>query len=150
MENRNGLVVDADLTLATGLAEREATLAMLDRRKVKSRRITLGADKAYDVQAFVGDLRTRKVTPHIAINGSVSKTGKVRKTAIDRRTTHHPGYGVSQRCRKRIEEVFGWIKEQAGFAKVKVRGRAKVAAVFGFAIVAYNLVRLPKLLAQTA
>ena len=80
---------------------------MLDRRKAKSRRITLASDTAYNVEAFVGSLRTRKVTPHIAINGSVSKTGKVRKTAIDKRATHHPGYGVSQRCRKRIEEVFG-------------------------------------------
>lgn len=148
MENRNGLVVDAELTLATGLAEREATLAMLDRRSAKSRRITLGADKAYDVEGFVGSLRARKVTPHIAINGSVSKTGKVRKTAIDKRTTHHPGYGISLRCRKRIEEVFGWIKAQAGLAKVKVRGKPKVAAVFTFAIAAYNLVRLPKLLAE--
>lgn len=129
-KNRNGLVVDAELTLVTGLAEREATLAMLDRRSAKSRRITLAADKAYDVEAFVGDLRQRKVTPHIAINGSVSKTGKVRKTAIDKRTTHHPGYGISLRCRKRIEEVFGWIKAQSGFAKVKVKGRPKVAAVF--------------------
>jgi transposase len=79
MENRNGLVVDAELTLAIGLAEREATLAMLDRRRAKGRRITLAADKAYDVQAFVGELRARKVTPHIAVNGSVSKTGKVAK-----------------------------------------------------------------------
>lgn len=150
MENRNGLVVDAELTFATGLAEREATLAMLDRRSAKSRRITLAADKAYDVQAFVGELRARKVTPHIAVNGTVSKTGKVRKSAIDKRTTHHSGYGISLRRRKRIEEVFGWIKAQAGFAKVKVRGRPKVAAVFGFAIAAYNLVRLPKLLSETA
>lgn len=108
------------------------------------------ADKAYDVEAFVGSLRARKLPPHIAINGSISKTGKLRKTAIDKRTTHHPGYGISLRCRKRIEEVFGWIKAQAGFAKVKVRGRPKVAAVFGFAIAAYNLVRLPKLLAEAA
>ncbi|EIM71576.1 transposase, IS4 [Nitratireductor aquibiodomus RA22] len=150
MENRNGLVVDAELTLASGVAEREAALAMLDRRKAKSRRITLAADKAYDVEAFVGSLRARQVTPHIAVNGSVSRTGKIRKTAIDKRTTRHPGYGISLRCRKRIEEVFGWIKAQAGFTKVKVRGRPKVAAVFGFAVAAYNLVRLPKLLAQAA
>ena len=113
MENRNGLAVDACLTLATGTAEREATLAMLDRRPAKAERITLAADKAYDVWDFVGDLRQRKVTPHIAVNGTVSKTGKVRKTAIDKRTTRHPGYAVSLRCRKRIEEVFGWIKAQA-------------------------------------
>lgn len=153
MENRNGLVVDATLTHATGTAEREATLTMLDRRTGRHRtgrhRITLGADKAYDVEAFVGDLRARQVTPHIAINGAVSKTGKVRRTAIDGRTTRHAGYGISQRCRKRIEEVFGWIKVQAGFAKVKVRTRAKVEAVFTFAAAAYNLVRIPKLLAAT-
>jgi transposase len=147
MENRHGLVVDATLTHATGTAEREATLTMLDRRKGRPP-ITLGADKAYDVESFVGDLRARQVTPHIAINGAVSKTGKARKTAIDGRTTRHPGYAVSQRCRKRIEEIFGWIKTQAGFAKVKVRSRPKVEAVFTFAAAAYNLVRLPKLIAK--
>ena len=149
MENRNGLVVDACLTLATGTAERQATLAMLDRRPTQARRITLGADKAYDVSAFVADLRQRGVTPHIAVNGSVSKTGKVRKTAIDKRATRHSGYAISLRCRKRIEEVFGWIKAQAGLARLKVRGRPKAQAAFGFAIAAYNLVRLPKLLAPT-
>ena len=147
MENRNGLVVDATLTHATGTAEREATLTMLDRRKGRHR-ITLGADKAYDVEGFVGDLRTRHVTPHVAINGAVSQTGKVRRTAIDGRTTRHPGYPISLRCRKRIEEVFGWIKAQAGLAKVKVRSLPKVDAIFTFAAVAYNLVRLPKLLAR--
>ena len=149
MENRNGLVVDATLTHATGTAEREATLAMLDRRRTKGHRITLGADKAYDVKDFIGQLRSRKVTPHIAVNGSVSTAGKVRKTAIDGRTTRYSGYEISQRCRKRIEEVFGWIKAQAGYAKVKVRSNARVEAVFTFAAIAYNLVRIPKLLAQT-
>lgn len=147
MENRNGLAVDAALTRATGTAEREAVLAILGRRK-PNRRITLGADKAYDVEAFVEELRSRQVTPHIAINGRVSKHGIVRKTAVDGRTTRHPGYQVSQICRKRIEEVFGWIKAQAGRAKVKVRGCAKTDAVFTFAVVAYNLIRIPKLLAQ--
>ena len=112
------------------------------------RRITLAADKAYDVADFVGDLRARKVTPHIAVNGSLTKTGKTRKTAIGERTLRHAGYALSQRCRKRIEEIFGWVKAQAGFSKVKVRGRKKAEAVFTFAIAAYNLVRLPKLLAQ--
>lgn len=149
MENRNGLVVDATLTHATGTAEREATLEMLDRRKDK-RRVTLGADKAYDVAGFVGDLRARKVTPHIAVNGAISKTGKRRKTAIDGRTTRHAGYAVSQRIRKRVEEVFGWIKAQAGYNQVKVRGRAKAEAVFTFAAAAYNLLRIPKLLAGAA
>jgi len=144
MENRNGLAVQALLNHANGTAEREAALTMIDRHKPR-RRITLGADKAYDVTAFVGDLRARKVTPHIAINGSVSKTGKVRKTAIDGRTKRHSGYTISQVCRKRIEEVFGWIKAQAGFAKVKVRGQQKAEAVFTFAVAAYNLIRIPKL-----
>jgi transposase len=146
MENRNGLAVDATLTCATGTAEREATLAMLDRRPT-DRRITLGADKAYDVTAFVEDLRLRTVTPHIAIDGRVSKLGVVRKTAVDRRTTRHPGYRASQICRKRIEEVFGWIKTQAGLAKVKLRGCTKVEAAFTFTVAAYNLIRIPKLMA---
>ncbi len=110
MENRNGLVVGRGVTLATGTAEREAALALVDGTRRSERRITLGADKAYDVMAFIGDLRGRSVTPHIAINGHPTKTGKRRKTAIDRRTLRHAGYEVSQHCRKRIEEVFGWIK----------------------------------------
>ena len=149
MENRNGLVVDATLTHATGTAEREATLTMLDRR-MRRTRITLGADKAYDVTDFIGDLRARKVTPHIAVNGAISKTGKRRKTAIDRRTTRHSGYAVSQRIRKRVEEVFGWIKAQAGYEQVKVRGREKAEAIFTFATTAYNLIRIPNLLAGAA
>jgi hypothetical protein len=88
-----------------------------------------GADKAYDVTQFVHDLRDRSVTPHIAIDGHLSKTGKPRKTAVDGRTTRHAGYEISQRCRKRIEEVFGWIKSSAGLAKIKLRGRARVDAV---------------------
>jgi Transposase DDE domain len=146
MENRHGLAVDAALTHASGTAEREATLSMLDRRRGR-RRITLGADEAYDVTAFVGDLRQRCVTPHVAINGRVSKNGVVRRTAIDGRTTRHAGYGISQICRKRIEEVFGWMKASAGLAKVKLRGRAKVEAAFTFTVAAYNLIRIPKLLA---
>jgi transposase len=149
MENRNGLAVDAALTCATGTAERQAALALLDRRTA-DRRITLGADKAYDVTAFVEDLRSRQVTPHIAVDGRVSKHGVVRKTAVDGRTTRHPGYRASQICRKRIEEVFGWIKAQAGLAKVKLRGCAKVEAFFTFTVAAYNLIRIPKLLAAAA
>jgi len=122
---------------------------MLDRRQ-RHRRITLGADKGYDATAFVEELRSRLVTPHIAINGRISKHGVVRKTAVDGRTTRHAGYRISQICRKRIEEVFGWIKPQAGLAKVKVRGCAKVEAVFIFAVATYNLIRIPKLLAAAA
>jgi IS5 family transposase len=136
---------------ATGTAERDQALALIDRHRGESnRRITLGADKAYDVTDFVGELRSRSVTPHIAIDGHLSKTGKPRKTAIDRRTLRHAGYAVSQRCRKRIEEVFGWIKASAGLAKVKLRGRARVDAAFNLALAAYNLIRLPKLLGATA
>ena len=118
MENRNGLVVGGRVTSATGTAEREAALALVDRARTSSRRITLGADKAYDVAQFVTALRDRTVSPHIAIDGHVRVTGRPRKTLIDRRATRHPGYGLSQRCRKRIEEVFGWVKGAAGLAKV--------------------------------
>jgi transposase len=149
MENRNGLAVEATLTHASGTAEREATLVMLDRRTRKPG-ITLGADKAYDVTDFVGDLRARSVTPHIAVNGTVSKLGVVRKTAIDEATRSSDGYAISQRCRKRIEEVFGWIKAAAGLASVKVRGKPKVEATFTLAVAAYNLIRIPKLLARAA
>jgi len=105
---------------------------------------------AYDVTAFVLDLKSRSITPHIAINGHLSKTGKRRKTAIDGRTLRHAGYAISQVCRKRIEEVFGWIKSSAGLAKVKLRGRARVDAAFTMALSAYNLIRLPKLLGAAA
>jgi transposase len=149
MENRHGLAVDGLVTQATGTAEREATLTMLDRRPGR-RRITLGADKAYDVRQFIGDLRARRVTPHVAIDGHLSSTGKPRSSAMNARTTRHPGYAVSQRCRKRIEEIFGWAKGAAGLAKVKLRGRARVEAVFTLALAAYNLIRLPKLLAAPA
>ncbi|MDU1672141.1 MAG: IS5-like element ISBrsp7 family transposase, partial [Bradyrhizobium sp.] len=151
MENRNGLAVLGGVSQATGTAERDQALELIDRhRGDRTRRITLGADKAYDVTDFVGELRSRSVTPHIAIDGHLSKTGKPRKTAIDRRTLRHAGYAVSQRCRKRIEEVFGWIKASAGLAKVKFRGRARVDAAFKLALAAYNLIRLPRLLGATA
>jgi transposase len=150
MENRHGLAVGGGVSPATGMAERETALTLIDRRRRRRRRITLGADKAYDVTAFVHDLRSRSVTPHIAIDGHLSTRGKRRKTAIDKRTLRHPGYGVSQRCRKRIEEVFGWIKSSAGLAQVKLRGRARVDAAFTLALAAYNLIRLPKLLRAAA
>ena len=147
------MAVDATLTHATGSAEREATVTMLDRRKAKGR-ITLGADKAprnwgHDASSFVAELRARQVTRQVAAQGTVAKLGKVRKTAIGARTTCHPGHAISLRCRKRIEEVFGWIKAQAGYDRVKVRGKPKVTAVFTFAVAAYNLIRLPKLIAMT-
>jgi transposase len=145
MENRNGLIVDAELTQATGKAEREAALALIDRRPSVGKRITLGADKAYDVTDFVRDLRNRNVTPHITIDGHLTKTGSRRKTAIDGRTTRHPGYAVSLRIRKRIEETFGWMKTVAGLRKTKHRGVERVGWAFTFAATAYNLVRIPNI-----
>jgi transposase len=142
MENRSGLLVDACLTPADGHAERVAALHMIEPRAERPRPITLGADKGYDTQDFVNELRTLKVTPHVAQNTSH------RRSAIDGRTTRHGGYAVSQRIRKRIEEAFGWIKTVAGQEKTKLRGRERVGWAFTFAAAAYNLVRLPKLLAQ--
>ena len=153
MENRNGLVVGGVVSMASGTAERDAALDLIDKhRPVESkggqRRITLGGDKGFDVADFVDNLRRRKVTPHIAVQDHLTKTGRRRKTKIDGRTTRHPGYQVSQRCRKRIEEVFGWVKTSAGLSKTKFRGRRRVDASFTLALAAYNLVRLPKLLAE--
>ena len=151
MENRHGLAVGGGVSQATGTAERDKALELIDDYRGESeRRMTLGADKAYDVTPFVRELRARSVTPHIAIDGHLTKTGKRRKTAVDGRTTRHIGYDISQRCRKRIEEVFGWIKSSAGLAKVKLRGRDRVDAAFTLALAAYNLVRLPKLLVAPA
>lgn len=96
---------------------------------------------------FVEVLRERKVTPHVAINGNIRKSGKPCSTASDSRTTRHPGYAISQVVRKRIEEIFGWGKSIGGLAQVKLRGLEKVKALFTFGLAAYNLVRLPKLLA---
>lgn len=146
MENRNGLVVGARVTQATGTAEREAALALIDDHKPKGR-ITLGADKAYDVRAFVKDLRTRTVTPHITRNEQRKPDGTLRRSsAIDGRTTRHPGYAVSLRIRKRIEEVFGWIKAAAGLRKTRHKGTDRVDWVFTLNAAAYNLIRMPKLL----
>ncbi len=148
MENSNGLVVQAHLTPASGTAEREAAIHMLNKQSPgSSRRITLGADKGYDAASFVGDLRQMAVTPHIARNDALTKTGKRRRSAIDARTTRHPGYAVSLRVRKRIEEAFGWAKTVAGLGKTKLRGTKRVAFKFTFTMAAYNLIRMPRLLA---
>jgi transposase len=142
MENRHGLLVDACLTLADGHAERVAALHMIEPRVDRPTAITLGADKAYDAEDFVNELRAMNVTPHVAQNTSG------RSSAIDGRTTRHGGYAASQRIRKRIEEAFGWIKTVAGQEKTSFRGRDRVAWAFTFAAAAYNLVRLPKLIAE--
>ena len=146
MENRSGLVVQSCLTHATGTAEREAALALVDRLPVGRRRITLGTDKGYDATAFVAALRTRDVTPHVAVDGRLTPLGKRRTSGVDGRTTRHAGYAASQRVRKRIEEVFGWIKSAAGLRQTKHRGRRRVACSFDLAATAYNLIRLPRLL----
>ena len=140
MENRHGLLVDACLTLAGGHAERVAALHMIEPRADRPTAITLGADKAYDAEDFVNELRSMNVTPHVAQNTSG------RSSTIDGRTTRHGGYAVSQRIRKRIEEAFGWIKTIAGQEKSRFRGRDRVGWAFTFAAAAYNLVRLPKLI----
>lgn len=142
MENRHGLLVDACLTLADGHAERVAALHMIEPLADRPRAITLGADKGYDTQDFVNELRSMGVSPHVARNSSG------RRSAIDGRTTRHGGYVASQRIRKRIEEAFGWIKTVAGQDKTKFRGRDRVGWAFTFAAAAYNLVRLPKLMAE--
>jgi len=139
MENRNGLVVDACLTEADGHAEREAALALIEPRADRPGRITLGADKGYDVEDFVNELRSMNVTPHVA--------AKVTGSAIDGRTTRHEGYAVSQRIRKRIEEVFGWGKTIGPLARTMLRGTERVGTQFTFTVAGYNLARLPKLLA---
>ena len=143
MENRNGLVVDAELTRASGHAERLAALAVLDRLPTVGR-ATLGADKGFDAKELVAELRERRVTPHIARNTSG------RSSAIDGRTTRHVGYGLSQRARRRIEEAFGWIKTSAGQARTRLRGVERVRWSFTPAAAAYNLVRLPRLTGAAA
>jgi transposase len=147
MENRSGLVVQAHLGQASGTAEREAAIHMITRQSPGSGRITLGADKGYDAASFVDELRQMAVTPHIARNDALTKTGKRRRSSVDGRTTRHPGYAVSQRVRKRIEEAFGWAKTVAGLAKTKLRGTRRIAFRFTFTMAAYNLIRMPRLLA---
>ena len=143
-ENRHGLVVEAELGSATGTIEREAAQTMIVRHSPGSRRLTLGADKAYDVREFVDDLRDLNVTPHIAQN----TTG--RTSAVDARTTRHPGYAISQQKRKRTEEPFGWAKTIGGLARPMLRGVARLRFKFTLTMAAYDLIRLPNLLGSPA
>jgi transposase len=145
MENRNGLAVAAEATLASGTAERDAAARFA---AGLPKGATLGADKNYDAEAFVKELKARDIEPHIAVNGTVSKLGKVRKTAIPAETVASAGYATSQRIRKRIEEIFGWGKTVAGLDQVKVRGLKKVRAVFVFTVAAYDIVRLQAIWAK--
>ena len=143
VENRNGLIAAATVTQADGYAEREAALRMLaDQQEGHARRITVGADKAYDDQQFVQAARKLKVTPHIA------KNDKGRRSNMDRRTTRHPGYAISLSCRWLVEKSFGWLKQTGPVRQVKVRGLHKVEWVFVFSCAAHNLLRLPGLIAN--
>jgi transposase len=144
MENRSGLVVDARLTRAGGRAECLAALDMIEARADRPGRITLGGDKGFDTADFVMELREMNVTPHVAQNTSN------RCSAIDGRTTRREGYRLSQVIRKRIEEVFGWAKSTAGFRKTRHRGLDRVRFQFTLVMAAFNLIRLPKLLAVAA
>jgi IS5 family transposase len=142
MEHRSGLIVQAVVTPADGYGERDAALVMIDKLP-RRHRVTVAADKGYDIRDFVGDLRQRMVTPHIAqhTNG--------RRSAVDGRTTRHPGYALSQRKRKLVEQGFGWMKTIGGLRKLRHRGEALVGWLFTFAAAAYNLVRLRRMLPAT-
>jgi hypothetical protein len=148
MENRNGLAVAGVVTHANGTAERRASEDMLKAKsKAAGHTITVGEDKAYDTSDHVAALRAASVTPHVTQNNSETKTGKRRKSAIDGRTTRHAGYGMSQTRRAMIECIFGWGKQHGTMRKTKHRGLASVAADFLLNLIAYNLVRIPKLIA---
>jgi transposase len=148
MENRHGLAVAGLVSQATGTAERRASEAMLKaQRRQAGRRITAGEDKAYDTAEHVGALRALDITPHIARNDALTKTGKRRRSAVDRRTTRHAGYGMSQSRRAMIECIFGWGKQHGTMRKTKHRGLARVAGDFLLNLIGYNLIRLPKLIA---
>ena len=139
MENRNGMLVDLRIAEASGTAERRVALEMIDDNLPGQRRITLGADKGYHTRDFVQDCRDRKVTPHVA--------DKAKHSMLDGRTTSHPGYGVSQRFRKRVEEIFGWTKTVGAFRRTRFRGTARTQLAAYIVGAAYNLTRMSRLLA---
>jgi transposase len=143
VENRNGLIAAAMATQADGYAEREAALLLLEeKQKGSSKRITVGADKAYDTRDFVTAARSLNVTAH------VTKSEKGRRSNMDRRTTRHPGYAISLSRRWLVEKSFGWLKQTGPIRQVKLRGLHKVDWIFVFSCAAHNLMRLPKLIAQ--
>ena len=143
-ENRNGFVVEAELRQVSGTVEREAAKDMITRRSPGSERITVGGDKGFDSADFVADLRALNVTPHIAQNTTN------RASAIDGRTTRHPGYEISQKKRKLVEEPFGWGKTIGGLARPMLRGVKRLNFKFTLTMAAYDLIRLPRLLEATA
>ena len=145
MENRNGLLVDFHVTQATGTAERDLVPVLLDEARERGfRPRTLGADKSYDTRECVAAMRKRKVTPHVAQNT------KGRRSAIDGRTTSWSGYRVSQRIRKRVEEIFGWLKTVGGFRRTRYRGVARTQFAGYLVAAAYNLVRITRLVPRPA
>jgi IS5 family transposase len=145
MENRSGMLADFQLTQATGTAERDTVPVLLDEAKERGfHPKTLGGDKNYDTRDCVEAMRQRKVTPHVAQNTSG------RSSAIDKRTTRHPGYAVSQRLRKRVEEIFGWMKTVGGFRRTRYRGLDCTGLAGYLVATAYNLVRMAKLLLAQA
>jgi len=144
IENRNGLIVNAELLEANGRAERDAALMMLEQLP-GDQRLTVGGDKGFDTAEFVAECRHMNVTPHVAQNEK-----RPGGSAIDERTTRHAGYAISQKKRKRIEECFGWMKDIALLRKLKHRGLSKGGWIFSFAAAAYNLVRLRKLMPVAA
>jgi IS5 family transposase len=141
MENRNGLLVELAITQASGTAEREAALEMVENYLPRDKRITLSGDKGYDTRGFVEGSRALNATPHVAQN-----TGRNGGSAIDARTTRHPGYAISQRVRKRVEEIFGWLKTVANFRKTRFKGLARTEFASYLVGAAYNLLRMAKLL----
>ena len=145
MENRHGLLVDLRITQASGTAEREAALAMLNEELPGSSRITLAADKAYDAHDFVQQCRAIRVTPHVAQNITERQDSN-----IDARTTRHPGYGISLRIRKRVEEIFGWMKGVGNFRKTRFKGIERTQLASYLTGAAYNLLRMAKLIAKPA
>jgi transposase len=145
MENRNGLLVDVRIAEANGTAERELALQMLDEELPGDRRITLGGDKGYDTSTFGAECRDRNVTLHVAQN-----TSRGRASCIDGRTTRHPGYRISQRVRKRVEEIFGWMKTVGNFRKTRYKGQARTQLASYFVGAAYNLLRMSRLMPQAA
>ncbi len=148
MENRHGLAVAGMLSKATGTAERRASEAMLAiRRKLARRRITVGENKAYDTADHLAKLRAAGITPHVTQNNGPTKTGWQRRSAIDGRTIRHGSYAASQSRRPMIECIFGWGKQHGTMRKTKHRGIRRVKAAFLLNLIAYNLVRIPKLLA---
>jgi transposase len=138
MENRNGLVTEVEVLQANGTAERDAALLMIEQIP-GDQPVTIGADKAYDTKDFVTETRNMNATPHVAQNN------KGRKSAIDGRTTRHAGYAISQQRRKRVEEIFGWMKTVGGMRKLRHRGLQLVGWMFTLAAAAYNLVRIRNL-----